>query len=241
MWNMKRKFSKSLTSLRGGRWSSSVPCVSRPARRSNLHETWDCFARSRYGLEERFDKLSAAHLAYSTIARNDRWQQWFEPNFNLLKLISVFLILLVSLYTVSTVSAQGGTGYPTDDDVNRVAKKLYCPVCPNTPLDVCETKACEDWRAQIRDQLSEGWTEQQILDYFVAQYGERVLAEPQRKGFTSLVWLLPLIVVLIGLGIVYEILKSWRRRKTAAVVAAPMPEVSREILEKIEREIRELD
>ena len=158
------------------------------------------------------------------------------------KFLLVLLTIIASFYAVSIAYAQEGQpGYPTDDDVNRVAKKLYCPVCPNTPLDVCETKACEDWRAQIRDQLSEGWSEQQIMDYFVAQYGERVLAEPQRKGFTSLVWFLPLTAVLIGAGVVYEILKSWRKQKTAAVPVSPPPEISKELLEKIEREIRELD
>lgn len=149
------------------------------------------------------------------------------------------IALAATLLVVKVVYAQGYT--PTDDDVLRVAKKLYCPVCPNTPLDVCETKACEDWRAQIRDQLSQGWTDQQIIDYFVAQYGERVLAEPQRKGFTSLVWFLPLVVVLVGLGIVYEILKNWRKQKPVPVVVTAAPEIPDEVLRKIEREIREMD
>lgn len=165
------------------------------------------------------------------------------PNMNK-KLILLLLVIAASLIAVTVVYAQDEQpGYPTDNDVNLVAKKLYCPVCPNTPLDVCETKACQDWRAQIRDQLSAGWSEQQVIDYFVAQYGERVLAEPQRKGFTSLVWFLPLIVVLIGLGIVYEVLKNWKRQKLVTVVASASPasSISKEILEKIEREIREID
>src|SRR3972149_6741727 len=158
------------------------------------------------------------------------------------KLILLLITIVASFYVVSIVYAQDGQpGYPTDNDVNRVAKKLYCPVCPNTPLDVCETKACEDWRAQIRDELSQGWTEQQVMDYFVAQYGERVLAEPQRKGFTSLVWFLPLTAVLIGTGVVYEILRSWRKQKTATTAVSSPPEIPKELLEKIEREIRELD
>lgn len=158
------------------------------------------------------------------------------------KLILFLITILASLFAVSAVFAQEGQpGDPTDNDVNRIAKQLYCPVCPNTPLDVCETKACQDWRAQIRDQLSEGWTDQQVIDYFVAQYGERVLAEPQRKGFTSLVWFLPLTAVLLGLGIVYEILKNWRKQKTAPAVSAPLPQIPDEILKKIEREIREMD
>lgn len=158
------------------------------------------------------------------------------------KFLLLLLTVLISLLVVSVVYAQdGGPGTPTDNDVNRVAKQLYCPVCPNTPLDVCETKACEDWRAQIRDQLSQGWTDQQIIDYFVAQYGERVLAEPQRKGFTSLVWFLPFIAVLIGIWVVYEILNNWRKQKPVLATAAPLPEIPDDILKKIEREIQEMD
>jgi len=162
---------------------------------------------------------------------------------NIKRKLFLFLVMIVaSLVAVGVVYAQGEQpGYPTDNDVNLVAKKLYCPVCPNTPLDVCETKACQDWRAQIRDQLSDGWTEQQVIDYFVAQYGERVLAEPQRKGFTSLVWFLPLVVVLIGLGIVYEVLKGWKRQELAPIAASPQTSISKEVLEKIERELHELD
>lgn len=158
------------------------------------------------------------------------------------KLILFLLTILASFLVVSVVYAQGGgPKTPTDNDVIRVAKQLYCPVCPNTPLDVCETKACQDWRAQIRDQLSQGWTDQQIIDYFVAQYGERVLAEPQRKGFTSLVWFLPLIAVLVGVGIVYEILRNWRKQQSTSVAAVALPEIPEAVRKRIEREIQEID
>src|SRR5512134_2008311 len=133
-------------------------------------------------------------------------------------LFILMFVLATSLLAVIVVSAQEGQPLvPTDDEVNAVAKKLYCPVCPNTPLDVCETQACKDWRAQIRDQLAEGWSEKQIMDYFVLQYGERVLGEPQRSGFTSMVWVLPLIVVLLGLVIVWQVLRSWSSKRAKLV------------------------
>ena len=158
------------------------------------------------------------------------------------KLSLVMLVLLASFLAVAVAYAQeGGPAFPTDDDVLRVAKKLYCPVCPNTPLDVCETQACKDWRQQIRDQLSEGWTEQQIIDYFVSQYGERVLAEPQRVGFTSLVWVLPVISALLGLAVVWQVLRSWRSsRQPRPASSSSAPLISPETLARIEKELQEM-
>jgi cytochrome c-type biogenesis protein CcmH len=159
------------------------------------------------------------------------------------KLLLALVVVLLSLAAGQAASAQGnGPIQPTDDQVNAIAKKLYCPVCPNTPLDVCETKACQDWRAQIRDELASGWTEPQIIDYFVAQYGERVLAEPQRKGFTSLVWLLPVLAVALGIAVTWQVLRGWRRARAPAMSApADAPPPSAALVDRIERELRDLD
>jgi cytochrome c-type biogenesis protein CcmH len=132
----------------------------------------------------------------------------------------------------------------SDDEVNAVAKKLYCPVCENTPLDVCPTQACKDWRALIRQQLSDGGTEEQILDYFVANYGTQVLAQPPARGFTSLVWILPLAGLAGGSLFLWRLLRRWQASRppiepvTAEVAAGP-PGVSAEMLTRIERDIKE--
>jgi cytochrome c-type biogenesis protein CcmH len=132
----------------------------------------------------------------------------------------------------------------TDDEVNAVAKQLYCPICENTPLDVCPTQACKDWRELIRQQLSEGQTEEQIIDYFVANYGPQVLAEPPAKGFSTLVWILP-VVVLIGGGIaLWRLLRQWQNRPAPAQpmavddFASSTSGVAPEMLDRIEREIK---
>ncbi len=156
-----------------------------------------------------------------------------------LKLLTILLTLL-AIFFMAVIGVQAQQNNPSDDQINAVAKKLYCPVCPNTPLDVCETKACDDWRAQIRDELSAGWSEQQIIDYFVAQYGERVLAEPQRTGFTSLVWMLPVLAILFGLVLVWQVLKNWRVAKQKSVLNPPPASVSPETLARIEKELQEM-
>ncbi len=102
------------------------------------------------------------------------------------KLLWAALIAFVLTIALSRfVSAQGPT--PTDDDVNRIAKQLYCPVCESTPLDVCPTEACRQWRDLIRTMLADGKSEAEIKQYFVTQYGARVLAEPPNRLVSYLV------------------------------------------------------
>ena len=88
------------------------------------------------------------------------------------------LVALLSLLPFAVVSAQDtDPNFPTDDEVNAIAKQLYCPVCENIPLDVCGTQACAQWRELIREKLIEGWSEDEIKEYFSNQYGDRVLSE----------------------------------------------------------------
>lgn len=125
------------------------------------------------------------------------------------------LLILLGLFSILILASPTGISFaqeptPSDDDINTIARKLYCPVCENTPLDVCPTQACRQWREEIRLRLAQGWTEQEILDYFVEQYGYRVLAEPPRSGFNWLVYIVPPLLFLIGSFILYRAFRSWR-------------------------------
>jgi cytochrome c-type biogenesis protein CcmH len=132
-------------------------------------------------------------------------------------LYTLTFIFLLSILFTSVALAQNDTP-PTDDEVNAIAHKLYCPVCENTPLDVCPTDACKDWRELIRTMLSEGKTETEILQHFKDQYGARVLAEPPKEGFYWLVYLLPPAIILAGAVVLFRALKEWTKPKAAAPV-----------------------
>ena len=128
-----------------------------------------------------------------------------------------FTFLLSILFTGAALAQ--GTNPPTDDEVNAIAHQLYCPVCENTPLDVCPTDACKDWREQIRVMLSEGKSEDEILQYFEDQYGARVLAEPPKKGFYWLIYLLPPAIILAGAVLLFRSLKEWTKPKAAPAIS----------------------
>lgn len=142
------------------------------------------------------------------------------------KTVVILIILLLGLLAgvLSPASAQAtqptpqsSRPAPSDNDVNAVAKQMFCPVCENIPLDVCPTQACQEWRELIRQKLADGWTQDQIKEYFAAQYGDRVLAEPPRRGLNWLVYVLPPIFILLGAVLVFSVLRSMRRSAANAV------------------------
>ena len=152
-------------------------------------------------------------------------------------LLTLALTFLLSLFT-SVVFAQDPT--PSDDEVNAVASQLYCPVCESTPLDVCPTEACRQWRDLIRQQLADGMTEDQIKQYFVDNYGARVLAEPPKQGSYRLFYILPPVIILAGAIILFRSLKAWTKPIAApASSGAERSEPSKdEYVSKFEEELK---
>lgn len=127
----------------------------------------------------------------------------------------------------------------TDDQVNAIARELYCPVCENVPLDVCPTQACAQWRDLIRQKLDAGWSEGQIKEYFALQYGDRVLAEPPRRGLNWLVYILPPAVFLAGVLIVFQTLRRLKNApSTDSNPASPPTETVDPYLARLEEELR---
>ena len=128
---------------------------------------------------------------------------------------------------------------PTDDEVNAIAKQLYCPVCENIPLDVCPTQACAQWRELIREKLTEGWKEDEIKNYFVAQYGDRVLAAPPARGLNWLVYIIPPLAIVGGGYILYRALNAWKQvPPVSKEVSQSVGEQDDEYAARIEEELR---
>ncbi|MBK9125799.1 MAG: cytochrome c-type biogenesis protein CcmH [Chloroflexi bacterium] len=110
----------------------------------------------------------------------------------------VLALLIVAVVAVGSAAAQD-TPVVTDNDVNAIAKTLYCPVCENIPLDTCPTAACEDWRYEIRLMLEDGFTSDEIKADFVRRFGDRVVGTPYDPVLRALSFLIP---VLAAVGVV---------------------------------------
>ena len=84
-----------------------------------------------------------------------------------------------------------------------------CPVCPAETLDQSQSELAKQMKSVIREQLSDGKTDKEIINYFVLRYGEEVLSSPPKTGSNLVAWITPVIIlILITLVISIKLLKK---------------------------------
>ena len=105
-----------------------------------------------------------------------------------------------------------------------LSEGLRCLVCQNQSIDESDAALAKDLRVLVRERLVAGDSDQGVIDYIVARYGEFVLLKPRLTVATVLLWGTPALLVLAGAGFAFASLR--RRRREAA---APRLSVEEEI------------
>lgn len=125
----------------------------------------------------------------------------------------------------------------TEQAVYDVATQLRCVVCQNLSVADSPSEMAHQMRALIRERLAAGDRPEQVIQYFVDRYGEWILLAPRRQGFTLLVWVLPPLAVLVGLGVVAVCVVRWTRPPPAPTVSTPRVDAA--MRERIRREMEQ--
>lgn len=125
------------------------------------------------------------------------------------------LLALVLLLAPPPALAQAVPPDRIDQEALEIAKQLQCPVCQGTAVAYSTSGLAEQMRGVIRQKLEAGESREQIMQYFVDRYGENILIEPPKSGFTLSVWLLPMAGLLVGLVIVVFVVRASRRRASS--------------------------
>lgn len=154
------------------------------------------------------------------------------------------VVLALALLATGAARAQNPTPVAvTDDQVNAVAHELYCPECENIPLDVCPSQACADMRSEIRQKLELGWTKDQIKQYYIQRYGDRVVGAPPARGWNWLVYIVPPVAILAGVVILYSVFRAWkapaRKPVQQAEEAQSPPPAPDDYIARLEAELKE--
>jgi cytochrome c-type biogenesis protein CcmH len=100
-----------------------------------------------------------------------------------------------------------------------LSRELRCMVCQNQSIDESDAPLARDLRLLVRERLTEGDTDQQVLDFLVARYGEFVLLKPPLESRTIILWTLPPVALLTGaIGLFFAV----RRRRTGELEPAAL-------------------
>ena len=147
------------------------------------------------------------------------------------------IALLFFLLSASPARAESAT-------VSDISKQLICQCGCTMVLSNCSHAECASREAMttlIGQKLAQGQSEEQIIQSFVAQYGEQVLASPPKRGFNLTAWVTPFAALLFGGGVIYIALREWvrRGRRPQTNVMAEAEESDREYQRRLEKELKE--
>jgi cytochrome c-type biogenesis protein CcmH len=95
-----------------------------------------------------------------------------------------------------------------------IEDEVMCLEC-GTALNVSNSRVADQEREFIAELIAQGKTKQEVKDALVAEYGPRVLAEPDDDGFELTAWLVPVLALLAALALVGFTARSWRRARPA--------------------------
>ncbi len=119
----------------------------------------------------------------------------------------------MSLVATTAVLLADGAG--SADRVHALAARLKCPVCPSESIADSPSQVARDLHELIEEQVAEGLSDDDIVAFFVATYGEQVLLDPPASGGNAVLWIAPLIVLFVG-----ALLVARRRAGTARPITA---------------------
>ena len=148
-------------------------------------------------------------------------------------LLAAFLLALTSLFSLPASAVVEGYKYQFDSEeevqrFNGLAEVLRCPKCQNQNLADSNAPVASDMREKVYELMLEGQSDDQIVDYLVARYGDFVHYKPPVRAETWLLWFGPLIAFLIGLLVLRQL-----RRKQTVEQAQPLTEAERAQLERM--------
>jgi len=120
----------------------------------------------------------------------------------------------------------------------QLSAELRCPKCQNQNIADSNAPISQDLRKLLHQQLEQGASDQEILDYMVARYGEFVRYRPRFSGATAILWLAPALLLVAGLAVVFLSLRSRRGQTTSTSVTLSEEEQQKlqTLLDKTEKD-----
>jgi cytochrome c-type biogenesis protein CcmH len=157
-----------------------------------------------------------------------------------MKQLSVFRIFtgVATGILLCTLISFGAGAKQAADAAREIEDSLIAPCCWSQPVSQHDSEIAQQIRNEVSNMVAAGKSRDEILDFYVARYGERILVTPRAKGFNVLVYVLPWAALPLGAWILVLLLK---RLRSPAPSPAPAPLPDSRYTSVIEKEMKELD
>ena len=148
----------------------------------------------------------------------------------------LFLSLLLLCVTPSVIARDA---QPNSDDpaveqrLHKLSQELRCLVCQNETLADSRADLAEDLRREIREQIKAGKSDQEIIQFLTARYGQFILYRPQVTPTTYLLWFGPFVLLLGGLFVLFHYIKQRRDALTEKPLTADEHRRAQELLASV--------
>ena len=136
---------------------------------------------------------------------------------------SALVVIAASLAIMVAVLATSSVG--STDRVHSLAERLKCPICTSESIADSPSQVSRDLYDLITEQVADGWTDDEVFDFFIATYGEEALLDPKTGGAGAFLWIAPIAAIALGAVVIAkrlagdpdEVSDAERRRIAAAL------------------------
>ena len=136
-------------------------------------------------------------------------------------------VLAAALLLLGAIDAYEFPDAATAERYRSLIAELRCPQCLNTNLAGSDAMIAQDLRREVHRLLLEGRSDEEILEYMYERYGDFILYSPRFTAVTALLWILPPVLLAVGLACVVFIVRRGRR------AASPLSDLDRQRLAEL--------
>lgn len=160
---------------------------------------------------------------------------------------SVWIFTLVAAFSLAPRSSQGQEKVASyETEAREIETLLIAPCCWRQPIADHQSEIAGEMKTDLRKMLAEGKQRKEILDFYVNQYGARILSIPPQQGFNRMSFLMPVFFVLGGfvvVGLVMKKMSASRDIGTAvpAGSSTASPALDDEMSRRIQKELDEME
>jgi cytochrome c-type biogenesis protein CcmH len=158
---------------------------------------------------------------------------------------SAWILTLVVAFLLAPSAGEGQEKVASyEAEAREIETLLIAPCCWRQPISDHQSEVAGEMKTDIRKMLGEGKKRQEILDFYVDQYGARILSIPPQQGFNRMSFLMPVFFVLAGFVVVGAVLKklsATRQTAAAATAGTASPALDDEMSRRIQKELDEMD